>query len=214
MSYPILQSSTQAALVFLMVDSTDHITGKTGLTPTVTISKNGGTFASPSGAVTEISGGWYKVAGNATDTNTLGPLALHATATGADPTDVVVGHVVAYDPQSALATPTNITAGTITTATNLTNLPSIPNNWLTAAGIAASALNGKGDWNIGKTGYSLTQAFPTNFATLAIDANGDVTVVTNNDKTGYALAATQSVNVSQINGVTILGDGSATPFHV
>lgn len=48
------------------------------------------------------------------------------------------------------------TVTTTTTATNLTNLPSIPANWLTAAGIAASALNGKGDWNVGKTGYSLT----------------------------------------------------------
>lgn len=38
-------------------------------------------------------------------------------------------------------------SGTVTTATNLTNLPSIPNSWLTAAGIAAGALNGKGDWN-------------------------------------------------------------------
>jgi len=36
---------------------------------------------------------------------------------------------------------------TVTTATNLTNLPSIPANWLTAAGIAAAALDGKGDWN-------------------------------------------------------------------
>lgn len=59
---------------------------------------------------------------------------------------------------TTVASPTNITAGTITTTTNLTNLPSIPNNWLTAAGIAASALNGKGDWNIGKTGYALSSA--------------------------------------------------------
>lgn len=36
--------------------------------------------------------------------------------------------------------------GAVTTVTNLTNLPAIPNNWLTAAGIAAGALNGKGDW--------------------------------------------------------------------
>jgi len=67
-----------------------------------------------------------------------------------------------------LATPTNITAGTITTTTNLTNLPTIPANWLTAAGIAASALDGKGDWNIGKTGYALTQTFPSNFADMSI----------------------------------------------
>ena len=89
MNYEIKQSTTTYALVFLMVDSGDHVTGKTGLSPTVTLSKNGGSFASPSGAVTEIANGWYKVAGNATDNNTLGPLILHATGTGADPTDVV-----------------------------------------------------------------------------------------------------------------------------
>lgn len=96
------QSSTAQPLVFLMVDSSDHISAKTGLSPTVTISKNGGSFASPSGAVTEIGSGWYKVAGNATDTNTLGPLILHATATGADPTDVEF-EVVSLDVQTAIA---------------------------------------------------------------------------------------------------------------
>ena len=42
--------------------------------------------------------------------------------------------------QNGLATPTNITAGTITTTTNLTNLPAITANWLTAAGIDATAV--------------------------------------------------------------------------
>ncbi len=42
--------------------------------------------------------------------------------------------------QNGLATPTNITAGTITTVTNLTNLPAITANWLTAAGIDATAV--------------------------------------------------------------------------
>lgn len=41
---------------------------------------------------------------------------------------------------TSVASPTNITAGTITTVTNLTNLPTIPANWLTAAGIATGAL--------------------------------------------------------------------------
>jgi hypothetical protein len=85
----IKQSSTARELVFLLLDSADHITGKTGLSPTVTLSKNGGSFASPSGSVTEIANGWYKVAGNATDTGTLGALALHATGTGADPCDML-----------------------------------------------------------------------------------------------------------------------------
>lgn len=56
------------------------------------------------------------------------------------------GFLAATFPSGTLANTTNITAGTITTVTTLTNLPSIPANWLTAAGIAASALNGKGDW--------------------------------------------------------------------
>lgn len=80
----IKQNSATLALVFFMVDSTDHVTGKTGLTLTVTLSKNGAAFAAPAGAVAEIGNGFYKVAANATDSNTLGILALTATATGAD----------------------------------------------------------------------------------------------------------------------------------
>lgn len=72
--------------------------------------------------------------------------------------------------------------GTVTTATNLTNLPSIPANWLTAAGIAAAALNGKGDWMVTytqPTGF-LAATFPT--GTIANTTNitaGIITTVTN-----------------------------------
>ena len=85
-----------------MVQSADHLTALTSASPTVTISKNGGSFGSPSGAVTEIANGWYKVAGNATDTGTAGPIALHATATSGDPFDGIVAEVVAYDPQDSV----------------------------------------------------------------------------------------------------------------
>jgi hypothetical protein len=81
------QNSTSNPIMFLMIDSADHITGKPGLTPTVTISKNGGAFGAVTGAVTALSGGWYSIAGNATDRNTLGELLIHATAAGADPYD-------------------------------------------------------------------------------------------------------------------------------
>lgn len=100
----IKQSTAVAHIMFLMVNSTDHVTGKTGLSPTVTISKNAGSFATPSGAITEIAHGWYKLAANATDTNTLGALALHATGTGADPTDMICANIVLYDPQAVLST--------------------------------------------------------------------------------------------------------------
>ena len=107
------QGTTAYPLVFLMVQSADHVTGLTGAAPTVTLSKNGGAFGAAAGAVTEIAYGWYKVAGNATDNNTLGPLALHATAaSGGDPTDVLF-EVVAED----------LTTAVIATVTNLTNAP-------------------------------------------------------------------------------------------
>jgi hypothetical protein len=44
----------------------------------------------------------------------------------------------------------------------------IADNAFLGVNFAASSLDGKGDWNIGKTGYSLTQTFPTNFADMSI----------------------------------------------
>lgn len=158
-----------------------------------------------SGGATHLSNGRYYAILDATDTNTLGKLEINihvagalatrreymvlpgpvydALVLGTDNLDVstvqLAGQTVTAGAgvtfPSSVASPTNITAGTITTVTtttNLTNLPSIPSGWLTAAGIAASALNGKGDWNIGKTGYSLTQSFPSNFSSLSISAGG------------------------------------------
>lgn len=45
--------------------------------------------------------------------------------------------------------------------------------------------------NNDKTGYSLTQTFPTNFPSLSITAGGAVTVGTNGDKTGYTVSTVQ-----------------------
>lgn len=73
--------------------------------------------------------------------------------------------LVAFDPFAALATPTNITAGTIANVTTVNGLAanvitatSINAAAFTAVKFAASSLDGKGDWNIGKTGYALTTA--------------------------------------------------------
>lgn len=101
MGYPVPQYNTTDNLLFLMVSSVDHITGMPGLVPGVSlfviISKNGAAFAAPAGAITEIANGWYQVAANAVDASTAGPLVLHATGTGADPTDE------SYDVQPAIA---------------------------------------------------------------------------------------------------------------
>lgn len=101
MSYDILKSSTQSPLLFFLTLSSDHLSPATGKFPTVTISKCGGAFASPAGTVSEIGNGLYQVAGNATDTNTLGPLALHATETSSDNCDLVVANIVKFNPQAS-----------------------------------------------------------------------------------------------------------------
>lgn len=89
--------STSYPITFLMVDSADHVSGKTGLTPAVALSKNGGAFGAASGAVTELANGWYSFAANATDRDTLGELAIHISADGADPTDLLYV-IVEFDP--------------------------------------------------------------------------------------------------------------------
>lgn len=111
MGYAIAQAQTAEPLLFLMVDSSDHISPKTGLSPTVTISKNGTAFNTPSGEVSEVGNGWYKVAANADDSDTLGPLLLHATATNADPTDDQFD-VVNYNPTAVTTGPTALSTST------------------------------------------------------------------------------------------------------
>jgi hypothetical protein len=98
--FELKQPATDKVIPFLLVSSTDHINGVTGLTPTVTLSKNGGAFAAPSGAVAEIGNGFYKLTPNAADTGTTGALILHASSAGADPCDVVC-RLVTYDPYDA-----------------------------------------------------------------------------------------------------------------
>lgn len=125
----VKQSSTQLPLQFFLTQSSDHISGLTGATPSVKISKNGASGVSPTGAVSETDStnmpGWYQVAANATDTNTLGLITLHATATSADPCDMPVAQVVAFDPTAA-----NLAANVVqwngqTALTDANNLPKV-----------------------------------------------------------------------------------------
>lgn len=86
----ILKQSTAASVMAFMADSTDHITGKAGLTLTITASKNGGAFGSISPTVNDRGSGWYEIQLTTGHTDTLGDLAIHITSTGADPTDFAV----------------------------------------------------------------------------------------------------------------------------
>ena len=76
----LIPKSTAYTRMFKMIDSSDHISKKTGLTCTVNLSKAGGSFGAAGGTVTEVANGWYKIALNTTDTNIAGDLAYYITA--------------------------------------------------------------------------------------------------------------------------------------
>lgn len=92
-----LEQSTAANVMVFMTDSTDQTAGKTGLTLTITASKDGAAFASITPTVTERGNGWYNLALTTSHTDTLGNLALHITSTGADPSDL--NHVIIAKPE-------------------------------------------------------------------------------------------------------------------
>lgn len=97
------KGSTVNVVVFF-ADSADGKTGKTGLSPTITVSKDGGAFGALHGSVSEISSGDYKVVLDGTDTNTDGAISLHGTGTGADNVDALnIVDIVEYDPMDAVA---------------------------------------------------------------------------------------------------------------
>src|SRR5574343_507575 len=106
----VKQSTNRNVMVF-MTDSSDHVSGKTGLTLTITASKDGAAFASISPTVTERGNGWYNVALTTSHTDTLGDLALHVTSAGADATDKLL--VVVTELSGVVA---SILAGAITAA--------------------------------------------------------------------------------------------------
>lgn len=96
----LVKQSAARDVMILMVESSDHVTGATGKTLTITASKNGGAFTSISPTVTERSDGWYSIALTSSHTDTAGDFALHITATGCDPSDIAM-QVVAFDPADA-----------------------------------------------------------------------------------------------------------------
>lgn len=82
-----IKQGTAANVMVFMADEIDHSTGVTGLTLSVEISKDGGTFGGISPTVTERTYGWYNVALVAGDTDILGDLVVMAAAATADPAE-------------------------------------------------------------------------------------------------------------------------------
>jgi hypothetical protein len=195
---------------------------------TLTVVKDG-TAAASAGTLAHVSGGAWKYVPTQSESDCK-ILGYVLEGTGAV---TVCGSIrtTAADPNSAslglsLAKTTNITGfndvaataivsggaittaggavSTVTTATSLTSLPAIPAGWLTAAGIAASALAGKGDW------LSPTVAGRTLAVGATGEAGADVTKVGGAAIPTPAVAGVLEVDVTHVLGVAAtLADGTA-----
>lgn len=220
----IKQSTANDPLFFFLTSSTDHIAALTGATATVTISKNGAAFAAPAGAVTEIANGWYQVAGNATDTNTLGDILLHATATGADPCDMIAAQVVAFDPRDSVRA--GLTALPNAAANAVGGLPVLDANslvdvdvkrWLATAVTAATAgipdVNVKNMNNVSAASITTINANqgttqPVNFTGTAAAAlvKGDAIDI---NSVSAAAVTTINANIGTTQPINFTGTGAA-----
>ena len=110
---------------FLLVQSSDHITGLTGQQSSASLlfSKAGGPFtAFTQSLISEVGSGWYSAALRTTDTNTIGNISFHCTATGSDPQDWADQVIAATVTTGTLLDKTGIIlspAQTVTTGTLL-----------------------------------------------------------------------------------------------
>lgn len=196
-------TASQEILLGTFLDSTDGNTAETGLTianTDIKLWKEGGTTEASknSGGATHIASGRYYAVLDATDTNTLGKLEINVHVAGALAVrrEFMVLPANVYD-SLVLGTDRLDVAGA-----------ELASGVITAASIAASALNGKGDWNIGKTGYSLSQSFPANFASLSIDGSGLVNITQAAADKAWGTATrilTAGTNIALAKGTGVTG---------
>jgi hypothetical protein len=219
------------------LDETDGRTAESALTltqPDIRLKKNGGAWAQKSAAQTlsHEENGYYEVSLSTTDTDTIGLLRLAVAESGALPVweDFIVLDELVYDAlfgTVALATTTNITAGTITTATNVTTVNGLAAGVITAASIAADAITDA------KVASDVTIASVTGAVGSVTGAVGSVTgnvggnvvgsvgsvtgltasdvgaIKTKTDSLTFTVANQVDANIQSVNDVTVTGTGAA-----
>lgn len=176
----MLKQSTARNLLVFMTDSADHVTGKASLTLTITASKDGGAFAAISPAVTERGNGWYSLALTTAHTDTLGDLALHVTASGADPSDVRE----------------QVFAG-------------LPGESVAVASIAANAVNASALAADAVTEIQAGLSTAADLATVAGYIDTEVAAIkAKTDSLTFSVAGQVDANIQYVNDVQIQGTGA------
>lgn len=132
----VIKQSTGLTVPFFAHDANgDGVTGLVDGGFTKRISKGSGAFGAMTVTITEMENGWYSFPLSSAHTDTSGLLTisfLHASIKSVNLQWRVEARLL-----DDLATPTNITAGTITTATNVTTVNGLAANVITAAATAA-----------------------------------------------------------------------------
>lgn len=186
------QSTAATVLVGPVLDSTGAAV-TTAVVGDFRIGKEGSTATLSGATVTHDGNGYYRIALTTSNTDTVGRLTIYSGNTshsmGVRALMVLLPSV--YD--ALVANATN-SAGGLPTATGAIS---------TLAG-AISTFNRSSETvtvgtNNDKTGYSLTQAFPANFASLAITVGGAVTAGTVSDKSGYSLTQSFPANFASMS---------------
>lgn len=177
----------------------DLVTGAAGLDSEVSI--DAGAFADCTNEATEIatSSGVYYLDLTAAEMNGDTVAVIVKTSTSGAKTTTIVMYPEEAGDYRADVTHFGGTAGTFAAGRAEVNTTHAAGTaWgsgaVTAASIAAAALNGKGDWNIGKTGYALTATTGLGNQTANITGNlsgsvGSVTGAVGSVTAGVTLAA-------------------------
>ena len=112
---------------FILLSTSDG-SPLTGATPSVTISKDGGAFASAANTPAEIGNGYYYIDLATTETTVTNNVIIRATATGAQPTAVVwepeqdLSGLSTFDPSTDAVTINATQAATFATSASLTTV--------------------------------------------------------------------------------------------
>ena len=193
-------TAARRRIPILLVDATDGYTPETGITtPTIKVSKNGGTQATGTGTFTEIGTGQYYYEFASGEVDTLGWVTFNLQKAGCRDYNAII-QVMAYDAMDAVrlgltALPNANAAsagGLLTSGTGSHQINAsagvVDANTIQISGDATAADNLEAAAD--GTGYNLGggSIVAASVSGAVNSVTTGVTVATNNDKTGYSLA--------------------------
>lgn len=202
----ILKQSTAYTRLFVMVLSSDHITGATGTSPIVTLSKAGAAVATAGGTVAEVTGGLgqYKISLTTADTSALGDLAFHVTATSCDPTDFIDQVTAQILGDTLTANATQLGGQTVTATAGI----SFAGGFVASTGGSVTTITGNVNGSVASVVAAVTIATGSKVDVDTIKTNPVVNAGTVTFPTNSTLASTTNITGGTVTTVSGNVNGS------